>query len=112
MMLGVLIYVPDTAEAYRIVRALMDPVPSGSYLVIAHSTSEVRGEATEELVRTRNKFVDPPITLRSAEQITRFFDGLDLIDPGVVSCPRWRPDPTHIGTPTDVDEFCALARKP
>jgi O-methyltransferase involved in polyketide biosynthesis len=112
MLLGVLIYVSDNAEAYRIVTQLMDVLPSGSYLVIAHSTSEVRGEATEELVRTRNKFVEPPMTLRSAQQITRFFDGLELIEPGVVSCPRWRPDPTDIGHPTDVDEFCALARKP
>jgi hypothetical protein len=37
---------------------------------------EVGGEATEELVRTRNKFVDPPMTLRSGQQIARFFDGL------------------------------------
>ncbi len=68
MMLGVLIYVSDTDEAYRIVNQLMDPLPSGSYLVIAHSTSEVRGEATEELVRTRNKLLDPPMTLRTDQE--------------------------------------------
>src|ERR1700730_13899260 len=44
MMLGVLIYVSDTAEAYRIVNRLMHVLPSGSYLAVAHSTSEVRGE--------------------------------------------------------------------
>lgn len=111
MLLGVLIYISDTGEAYRIVDWLMDAMPSGSYLVIAHSTSEIKGAATEELVRQRNQAVKPPMTLRSAGQIAKFFDGLDLLEPGVVSCPRWRPELADRRTP-DVDEFCGVARKP
>lgn len=46
-------------------------------------------------------------------QITRFFDGLDLLPPGVVPCSRWRPDPDPSGEqPGEVDEFCGVARKP
>jgi hypothetical protein len=79
--------------------------------VIAHSTSEVYGEATEEVVRHRNEAVDPPMTLRSGAEIARFFDGLRLLEPGVVSCTRWRPDAA--GTDEqEVDEFCGVARKP
>ncbi|MEV5703655.1 SAM-dependent methyltransferase [Actinoallomurus sp. NPDC052274] len=111
MLLGVLIYVPDTAKAYAVVNHLMDAAPSGSFLVIAHSTSEVYGEATEEVVRLRNKAVSPPMTLRSGAEIARFFDGLHLLEPGLVSCTRWRPDPGAIEQ-REVDEFCGVARKP
>ena len=52
------------------------------------------------------------MTLRSGQQIARFFDHLDLVEPGVVSCPLWRPDPVEIGSPREVDEFCGVARKP
>jgi len=111
MLLGVLIYISDTGRAYRIVRQLMDAVPPGSYLVIAHSTSEVRGVATREMVRQRNQLVKPTMTLRSAAEISRFFDHLDLLEPGVVSCPRWRPELADWRA-QEVDEFCGVARKP
>jgi O-methyltransferase involved in polyketide biosynthesis len=111
MLLGVLIYIDDTAEAYAIVRQLLGPLPPGSFLAVAHSTSEVRGEATEEVVRQRNALVDPPMTLRSGAEITRFFDGLRLLEPGVVPCNRWRPDAAAVSEP-EVDEFCGIARKP
>jgi hypothetical protein len=53
------------------------------------------------------------MTLRSPQQIARFFDGLDLLEPGVVSCSRWRPDPApEAGQPAEVDEFCGVAGKP
>ncbi len=53
------------------------------------------------------------MTLRTPQQITRFFDGLDLLPPGVVSCSHWRPDLTLAGSqPAEVDEFCGVARKP
>ena len=55
----------------------------------------------------------PLMTLRSPEQIARFFDALDLLEPGVVPCSRWRPDISPMdGQPPPVDEFCGVARKP
>jgi hypothetical protein len=66
----------------------------------------------EEAVRHWNRVGTPSMTLRSPEQIARFFDGLDLLDPGVVSCSRWRP---HLSAtsrqPAEVDEFCGVAHK-
>jgi S-adenosyl methyltransferase len=55
-----------------------------------------------------------PYHLRSREQIAGFFDGLELIEPGVVSCPRWRPDPAGPsgGLPAEVDAFGGVGRKP
>ena len=67
----------------------------------------------EEAVAHWNQVGTPSMTLRTPEQITRFFDGLDLLPPGVISCSRWRPDLTPAGgQPPEVDEFCGVARKP
>ncbi len=112
MLLGVLHHIPDTDEAYDIVRRLVAALAPGSFLVINHSTSAVSGEAMEEAVRHWNQVGTPSMTLRSPEQVVRFFDGLDLLPPGVVSCSLWRPEPGRSAAlPAEVDEFCGVARK-
>jgi S-adenosyl methyltransferase len=113
MLLGILHHISDDAEAYAVVDRLLDAVPSGSYLVIAHSTNEITGAAMDEAVRHWNEFGKPPMTLRTPEAIARFFDRLELLEPGVVSTSRWRPDPAEAGSesPAETDEFCAVGRK-
>jgi hypothetical protein len=113
MLFGVLHHVDDTDEAYRIVRRLMSALAPGSFLAINHSTSAISGEAMEQAVRHWNAVGTPSMTLRTPEEITRFFDGLDLLLPGVVSCSRWRPDAGSAEEdPPEVDEFGGVARKP
>ncbi len=113
MLLGILHHIPDTDQAYAIVRRLVAALAPGSFLTVNHSTSAVSGEAMEEAVRHWNKVGTPSMTLRTPEQIARFFDGLELLEPGVVSCSLWRPDPVQGGgPPVEVDEFCGVARKP
>jgi hypothetical protein len=61
----------------------------------------------EEAVAHWNQVGKPPMTLRTPQQIARFFDGLDLLPPGVVSCSRWRPGPAPgDDQPAEVDQFC------
>ena len=113
MLLGILHHICDTDEAYSIVRRLVAALVPGSFLVINHSTSAIHGAAMEEAVRHWNQVGTPPMTLRTPQQIARFFDGLDLVAPGVVSCSRWRPDSSPMTEqPAEVDEFCGVARKP
>jgi hypothetical protein len=113
MLLGVLHHISGTGEAYSIVRRLVAALAPGSFVAISHSTSAVHGAAMEEAVRHWNQVGTPPMTLRSPEQIAGFFDGLDLLAPGVVSCSRWRPDLSPVGgQAAEVDEFCGVARKP
>jgi O-methyltransferase involved in polyketide biosynthesis len=113
MLLGIVHHIPDTEQAYSIVRHLVAALVPGSFLAINHSTSAVHGAAMEEAVAHWNQVGTPSMTLRTPQQITRFFDGLDLLPPGVVSCSHWRPDPSPAGDqPTAVDEFCGVARKP
>jgi O-methyltransferase involved in polyketide biosynthesis len=113
MLLGIVHHIPDTEQAYSIVRQLVSALAPGSFLAINHSTSAIHGAAMEEAVAHWNRVGTPSMTLRTPEQITRFFDGLDLLSPGVISCSRWRPDLTSAGgQPPEVDEFCGVARKP
>ena len=90
----------------------IDVTRRNNVVVTGHSTSAVSGAAMEEAVAHWNRVGTPSMTLRTPEQISGFFDGLDLVPPGVVSCSRWRPEPGELpGTPAEVDEFCGVARK-
>ena len=111
-LMGILHHIPDTDQAYDIVRQLVAALAPGSFLVINHSTSAVSGAAMEDAVAHWNKVGTPTMTLRRPEQIARFFDGLDLLEPGVVPCSQWRPGESPFGPPDPVDEFCGVARKP
>jgi hypothetical protein len=54
----------------------------------------------------------PPVTVRSCQEIAGFFDRLELIEPGVVPVPLWRPDPAQVGVPAEVNTFGGVGRKP
>jgi hypothetical protein len=110
-MLGILPFIGDDAVAAGIVHKLLGAVPAGSYLALTHSTSEVSGERVIEAVRQWNQVAPTPYTLRSPEQIAVFFDGLEMVEPGLVPCPRWRPDPGDAAGARDMDEYCGLGRK-
>ncbi len=109
MMLGILGYIADYDEACFVVRRLLDALPSGSYLVINDGTTA--SEADIAANRTAQQ-AGLQYHLRSKEQFVGFFDGLELIEPGVVSTPRWRPEPAPSGLPAELAVFCAVARKP
>lgn len=112
MLLGILNHVLDDGAAQAIVNRLLDALPSGSHLAIGHPTAEVHGEAMHESMRRFMRRGGTPITARSRGQLERFFDGLELLEPGVVSCSRWRHESAPFGIPPEVSEFCGVARKP
>lgn len=111
-MLGVLWHITDDAEAHSIVDRLVDRMAPGSHLAIAHTTTEITGERMAEAIRYWNRYGKPPGVARSAREIASFFDRLELVEPGVVSCPRWRPEATPFGPPDEMDRFCGVGRKP
>jgi len=114
MLLGIVGHIGDYDEARSIVQRLLDALPSGSYLALNDGTAVVNKAAVEEAQRLYNQSGAIPYHLRSSEQIVGFFDGLELLEPGVVSCPRWRPDPAEAagGLPAEVDMFGGVGRKP
>jgi len=112
MMLGILGHVPDSDSPRAIVSRLLDPLPSGSYLVIddGTDTDPVCVEAAQAF--NQNPDNASPYHLRTPEQIARFFDGLELVEPGVVSASRWRPAPSAWGEPAEVSDYAGVGRKP
>jgi hypothetical protein len=65
-----------------------------------------------EAIRQWNDNATPLITARSREELIRFFDGLELLEPGVVSASLWRPEAGKLGTPAEVFNFSGVGRKP
>jgi hypothetical protein len=111
MLLIILHLIPDGDDPYGIVATLMQALPSGSYLVLAHPASDIRAANMAEMTRRVNQRMSgPQATMRDRAAITRFFDGLDLLEPGVVQPQRWRPEPGAL-SPAQVTAWCGVARK-
>ena len=110
MLMGILGHIADDDEAQSIVKRLMGAVSSGSYLTMNDGTDT--SEEVVEAARIWNQSANPTYHLRSPDRIARFFDGLELVEPGVVSPPRWRPEPSPSGLPAEIDSFCGVGRKP
>ncbi|WP_460064418.1 SAM-dependent methyltransferase [Streptomyces sp. YKOK-I1] len=113
-LVALLHFVPDQDGAHDLVDRLLAELPSGSYLMMTHATADFTPEesaaATEKL-----KAAGVTLALRSREEFSRFFDGLDLVDPGVAVVPDWHPE---LGEPVPGQEdgvipgYGAVARKP
>lgn len=111
MLLGVVIFLGTDDDPYSVVRRLMERLPSGSHLVLSHTVTSPAMPDVDEAVRFWNEHGTPKLTQRTPEEVARFFDGLELLEPGVVSCSRWRPVPAG-HEPEEVAMFGAVARKP
>ena len=116
MILMTLQYVPDADGPHQLVKTLMDAVAPGSYLAISDVAMDLEADANvaasadklnRELKNTRQ-------TIRSLDQIAGFFSGLEMMRPGLVQLPQWRPDLGDIGPGGNVtlSAYCGVGRKP
>jgi hypothetical protein len=110
MFMGALGHVATFDEVRSIVTRVMAAVPSGSYLAIYDSTDT--SEAIREAQAKYDETGAVPYILRSPEQIGQCFEGLEMVDPGLVSITQWRPDTVEVGTVEPIDDYGAVARKP
>jgi hypothetical protein len=110
MMLGIVGQVSDADQPRSIIRQLMDALPAGSYLALSDGVNT--SEAFTEAVRHYNENSANTYHLRSPEQITSFFDGLELVAPGVVELTHWRPEISPFPDTAEVPGMCAVGRKP
>ncbi|GAB2734051.1 SAM-dependent methyltransferase [Salinifilum aidingensis] len=103
----------DADDAVGIVRRLLDPLPPGSYLATSIGTADF---APEEVGRVAREYAarDMPMRLRTAEEAGAFFDGLELVEPGLVQVHHWHPEPGAAEEVADEDVamYGAVARKP
>ena len=91
MLLAVLQFASEE-EVGAIVKRLADACVPGSFVAISHPASDIDTEPHGEMVRRMNRSLTDKVTLRDRVAVTRLFDGLDLVEPGVVRAPGWRPD--------------------
>lgn len=108
---SVLNYVVDNEEAGAIVDRLVGAVPAGSHLVVGHPTADVDPDGMAELLRVWNAENPSPMTARSHREVAELFHGLDLVEPGVVPAPRWRPTPGTLYAGHDISHLCVVGRK-
>jgi SAM-dependent methyltransferase len=114
LLVMVLHFIADAEDPWRIVATLRDALAPGSYLVLAHATNEGRPAAAQATEAVYNRSVSTAAHVRSRADILRFFDGFEILDPGLVYIPQWRPD-SPADVPSDPSEFWGLVgvgRKP
>ncbi len=111
MLLGILNFILDDAEARTVARRLLEPLAPGSFLVLTHPTTEpeLGGDLQLEAMEFWNTNAKPPVTARSSKEIGQYFNGLTLLAPGLVSCSLWRPVPGD--EPMVVPQLGAVAQK-
>ena len=108
----ILQFVPDEVDPVSIVRALVDAMPSGSYLTVAHPASDVDQHVGPALRQLSTRMGGTRAVPRSHQEVSRFFDGLEMVEPGLVQLHRWRPGSGVDDTGRDLAAYGAVARKP
>ncbi len=110
-LIAILHGIPDADDPYGIVARLVDAVPSGSYLALTYMGLELIGAQTEEsLGAMQATMMRKQFTSRTRDEVARFFDGLDVVEPGLVRVEEWRPEPgtSAVGASS---LWCAVGRK-
>ena len=108
-MLAILHAISDQDDPYAIVAKIMEAVPSGSYLAISHIAAELEREKLDQSRDRVNRISHQQYTHRSHAEVLRFFDGLEMVEPGLVELRHWRPT---IETGRVTPGWCGLGRKP
>jgi hypothetical protein len=113
VLFGVLHFFADAQHPEAIIARLTQALAPGSYLAISHLARDVHGDALTETFKRLNPNMAESVVLRTQAEFARLFDGLDLIDPGVVQQHQWRPDPGTGGRGPSRGQplWCAVGRK-
>ena len=111
MLIAILMYIRDEADPRGLVSALMDALPSGSYLTITHPTADFSpDEVADAVAATEQGGIS--FTPRTQAEVAAFLDGLDLVDPGVVPILAWHPEGVPPGAVHAAYYYGAMGRKP
>jgi len=110
MLSGILAHLPTVEEARTVVGRIMDALPAGSYLVVVDGANT--NQELNDVMRIWNESANPPYAMRSPEEIASYFDGLELVEPGLVDVTRWRPEVDPSELPPTLDNLIGVGRKP
>jgi SAM-dependent methyltransferase len=106
IMSGILGHITDDDQALAMVGEYVAALAPGSYFIALDGSHSIEHGEAEKIW---NEQANPPYVLRSHAAFSRFFEGLELIEPGVTSAPLWRPTEAD---PQRLDVVCGVARKP
>jgi S-adenosyl methyltransferase len=112
MLVGVLHCIPDADDPAGLVERLLAGLVPGSYLVIAHPANDIHATQIGDAASRLNQVMDEGVTLRSHAQVSRFLDGVQLVEPGLVQLHRWRPGPAGPVPDHELANYGAIGRKP
>jgi S-adenosyl methyltransferase len=100
--------VSDDDHPHQVMSTIMDALPEGSYLAISHPASDIEQERATAITASVNPLSYQQYTARSRDQVLRFFDGMELVEPGLVQVQQWRPAAESVGT---LSLWAAIGRK-
>jgi hypothetical protein len=111
MLVAILHFFPDTDDPYGIVRGLMEAVGPGSFLVVSHGAADIDAENMAVLTKRLTEGSRETFVWRSHSDVARFFEGLDLVESGVVPVDQWRPDGTPSGVGWTIPFYGGMGRR-
>jgi hypothetical protein len=103
MLMGIMHLISDADDPAGIVASLMRAVPPGSYLALTHPAADIDADAMADAQQRQNQMQAEQVTFRRRDEVARFFGGLEMVEPGLVRAPEWRP-----GTQAEAETTAAL----
>ncbi|MEU9990943.1 SAM-dependent methyltransferase [Streptomyces sp. NPDC048045] len=108
LLVAVLHFLTDAEQPAQMVAALRDALPAGSFLVLSHATGDFADRSAAQAVYNK---ATATLNLRSSPEVERFFDGFELVEPGLTQVPFWRPDTTPPPRSQEIGVYGGVARK-
>jgi len=108
----VLHFLPPDDDPYGVVARFRDALCPGSYLVLSHVTGDGRETGTLTDIGDVYQNANAPLIMRTRDQVTAFFNGLELIEPGVVFLSQWRPTGEYFAQGGTQWGYCGVGKKP
>ena len=111
MLMAILQHIDDASDPWAVVSTLTGALPPGSYLALSHPASDIDAEAMAKMAVVLNQMMAEKVTFRDRAAVARFFDGLELVEPGLVQASKWRPA-TDVEASSPAALWAGVARKP
>ena len=112
LLVAVLHFLGNRDDPWAVVNYLKDQIAPGSYLVISHPAKDISSSEMGSSMRAYNESSPLQLTPRTFAEVSRFFDGLELVEPGLVQLNTWRPATLDIGDHRELANYGGVARKP
>jgi hypothetical protein len=113
LLVAILHFIHDDEDPHGIVDTVIDAIAPGSYLILSHGSPDFASpEQATQGARLYDEHASAPLVLRTRAQIERYLTGLELVEPGLVQLPRWRPEGTVTKKQARISAYAAVGHKP